>query len=264
MHLLIDADSLCYRAGFVVNGEGEQELANWQLDQIIDRILAVTKCETYQLYITGSNNFRYNIYPEYKANRVGTARPIHLQSMREHLITHWGSAISDGIEADDAVGIAQCAQEDTCIAGIDKDLLMIPGKHFNYSKEEFSEISIMQAQANFYMQLIQGDKGDNIPGYDGKMRPKLPQFLYPVRDAIYACGCQEEMFEEVLGYYQYDHARMDLSAKLLWIQRKENDDWINHLDPIIMEELGLQDDLTALLQARSVPPPESGLLNTNV
>lgn len=264
MHLLIDADSLCYRAGFVVNGEGEQELANWQLDQIIDRILAVTKCETYQLYITGSNNFRYNIYPEYKANRVGTARPIHLQSMREHLITSWGSAISDGIEADDAVGIAQCSQEDTCIAGIDKDLLMIPGRHFNYSKEEFSEISEADAFRKFYMQLIQGDKGDNIPGYDGKMRPKLPQFLYPVFDKISDTCHPEEMFAEVLGYYQYDHARMDLSARLLWIQRKEHDDWTNYLNGNLMEELGLQDDLTALLQARSAPPPESGLLNINV
>lgn len=264
MHLLVDADSLCYRAGFVVNEPGQEDLACWQLDGLIERILECTQCTTYQLYITGSNNFRYQIYPEYKGNRVDMARPIHLQTMREHLITKWAAAISDGCEADDCVGIAQCTQEDTCIAGIDKDLLMIPGKHFNYNKEEFTDISDHQAMFNFYMQLIQGDKGDNIPGYDGKMRPKLPQKLYGVRDAIWNASCSEEMFDIMLGYYQYEHNRMDIGARCLWIHRKEDDDWTNYLNENTMEEFGLLDDLQVLLQARFVQPVENGLLNTNV
>ena len=265
MHLLVDADSLCYRAGFVCNEPDQENLAIWQIKGLVERILAVTQPDSFQLYLTGSNNFRYDIYPEYKANRVGMARPVHLQAMREYLITDWKSAITDGIEADDAVGIAAYATEDeVLLAHIDKDLDLFAGKHFNYNKEEFYEVGHIQAQANFYMQLIQGDKGDNIPGYDGKMRPKLPQFLYPVRDQLYECGCQEEMFDIVLGYYQESVEKMDLSARLLWLQRKEDDDWTNYLDPIIMEELGRKDDLTALLQARSAPPLENGLLNISV
>lgn len=245
------------------NEPGQEFLANWQLNLMIEEMLAETQPDTHQLFLTGSNNFRYNIYPEYKGNRVEMKRPIHLQSMREFLITDWKAAITDGIEADDAVGIAQSTQEDTCIAGIDKDLLMIPGKHYNYNKREFSSVSDIEAFQNFYMQLIQGDKGDNIPGYDGKMRPKLPQKLYGIRDDILSAGCPEEMFELVAGYYSYDYPRMDLSARLLWIQRKEDDDWTEWLNVNTMVELGLKDDLTALLQARSAQPAGSGLQNTN-
>lgn len=262
MHLLVDADSLCYKAGFVVNSEGQEHLACWQLDQLCEVLLDNARPESYQFYISGSNNFRYGVYPAYKGNRTDTARPIHLGALRVHLASKWGAAVTDGIEADDAVGIMQCTTEDTCISHIDKDIDMIPGMHHNYNKGESYIVSNEQAMFNFYMQLIQGDKGDNIPGYDGKMRPKLPKFLYGVRDAINAASGPEEMFDIVLGYYSYDHARMDLSARCLWIQRKEQDEWTDYLDKNIMGEIGLLDDLTRLLQARSVQPPEDGLLNS--
>lgn len=260
MHLLIDADSLCYKAGFVVNEPGQEDLACWQLDGLVERILEVTKPSTYQLYITGSNNFRYQIYPAYKGNRVDMVRPLHLQVMREHLITKWAAAISDGNEADDEVGIAAYGSEDeeVLLAHIDKDLDMLEGRHYNYNKEEFYEISSHQALCNFYMQLIQGDKGDNIPGYDGKFRPKLPQKLYGIRDAVYNASGPEEMFDLIAGYYSYDYPRMDLHARLLWIERKREDEWTNYLNENTMEELGLLEDLTVLLQARSAPQAESG------
>lgn len=264
IHLLIDADSLLYKAGFVVNSEGQEQLACWQLDQLCEVVLADVRPDTYQFYISGSNNFRYNIYPEYKGNRVDMARPIHLGALRQHIVTNWAATVTDGIEADDAVGIAQCTTEDTCISHIDKDIDCIPGMHHNYNKMESYIVSNEQAMFNFYMQLIQGDKGDNIPGFDGKMRPKLPQFLYPVRDQLNEAAGPEEMFDIVLGYYQEDVRKLDLSARLLWIQRKEYDDWTNYLNVNTMGELGRLDDLTALLQARSEPPLEDGLLNLSV
>jgi hypothetical protein len=172
--------------------------------------------------------------------------------MREYLITDWKSAITDGNEADDAVGIAAYAAEDeVLIAHIDKDLDLFAGKHFNYNKEEFYEVGHIQAQANFYMQLIQGDKGDNIPGYDLRMRPKLPQFLFPVRDAIYASSSPEEMLDIVAGYYQEDWERLDLSARLLWLQRKEHDDWTDWLNKDVLQELDRKDDFDAMLNART-------------
>jgi hypothetical protein len=34
-------------------------------------------------------------------------------------------------------------------------------------------VSPLEGLRNFYFQLIMGDKTDNIPGYDGKMRLKF-------------------------------------------------------------------------------------------
>lgn len=251
MHLLVDADSLLYKAGFVVNSEGQEQLACWQLDQLCEVLLDNVRPESYQFYISGSNNFRYGVYPEYKGNRVDMARPIHLAAMRVHIVSKWAATVTDGIEADDAVGIAQCTTEDTCISHIDKDIDMIYGLHHNYNKNESYYVSNEQAMFNFYMQLIQGDKGDNIPGYDGKMRPKLPQFLYPVRDKLNECSCPEEMLEIVAGYYQYDWERLDLSARLLWIQRKSDDDWLDWLDPDVMKELDMEEEYASLNQRKT-------------
>lgn len=250
MHLLIDADSLCYKAGFVVNSEGQEQLACWQLDQLCEVLLDNVRPETYQFYISGLGNFRYSVYPAYKGNRLDMERPRHLSTLREHLVSNWSATVTDGLEADDAVGIAQCTTEDTCISHIDKDIDMIPGVHHNYNKGESYIVSNEQAMFNFYMQLIQGDRGDNIPGYDQRMRPKLPQFLYPVRDSLNACDCPEQMLDIVAGWYQEDWERLDLSARLLWIQRAENDDWTNWINPQTLKDLGREDEFQTMLDAR--------------
>ena len=226
MHLLIDADSLCYRAGFVVNGEGQEALACWQLDQIIHDILQETGADTHKLYISGADNFRYKVYPEYKGNRVEMVRPLHLQAMREHLVVKWKAAISEGREADDDCGIALYnATEDTVLGGIDKDLLCIPGNHYNYVKKTYQTVSELDGMRWFFVQMICGDKGDNIPGYDGKMRPKVPKFLQPHIDYLYETEDIDDMLAHVFTMYGQDWKRFNLSATCLWIWRKEDDNW---------------------------------------
>lgn len=256
MHLLIDSDSLCYKAGFVCNEEGQEFLANWQLNLMIEELLAETQAESWQLFLTGANNFRYDIYPEYKANRVGMVRPTHLQSMREFLVTDWKAVVTDGIEADDAVGIAAYAKlgQDVVMAHIDKDLDLLEGKHYNFNKREWYDVNQRQGWHNFCMQLIQGDKGDNIPGYDGKMRPKLPKFLYGVRDALEEDVEHEDMLARVAKMYP-SYATFKQSADCLWIQRKENDKWEHWIAPewevemnewFTMADCGPEDDSIAL------------------
>lgn len=259
MRLLIDSDSLCYRAGFVVNEEGQETLANWQLDQIIQGILADTNCEEYKLYISGSDNFRYSIYPEYKGNRAKMVRPRHLQSMREHLVVKYGADISCGIEADDVVGITQYQHRlmfDTPIAigHIDKDIDMIPGMHYNYVKKEWYEKSELSAMRHFFWQLIMGDRTDNIPGYDGKMRNNpVPKFLQPHIDFINETDSYDEMLVHVFEMYSEDWNRMNLSAQCLWIWRKEDDHWTDWQNPSVTNELrsmadsGHEEDSTRLL-----------------
>lgn len=278
MHLLIDADSICYSAGYSANEPGQENLANWQLDNLLKTIVDDTKCSSYQVYLSGSDNFRYRIYPEYKANRAGMIRPIHLQSMREHLVSNWAACVSDGREADDEVSIAQMKwmqpflagegpdpAKETAISHIDKDINMVPGKHYNPMKKLWYDISEEEGFQNFYIQLILGDKTDNIPGYDGKMRPKCPQFLYPVIEEIKFAMSTAELLKIVSEKWDCNDEerwlQFNQAAHCLWMQRKDYDDWRNYLNDNTMEELGLPVDLIRSLPAPFDQPVEDGPLN---
>lgn len=211
------------------------EVAIARCDDLMRRILHETNAPSYQCYIGGSENFRYDIDPNYKANRKDKPRPMWLQEVREYLVMNWNTQICDGIEADDALGIAQCnSYEESCIASIDKDMLQIPGNHFNFVASTWSHISPRQGWHHFYTQLIMGDKSDNIQGYDGKMRPTVPQFLQPVIDRIYAATTEIEMLRVVQDVYELGDEALLRNGRLLYIQREQDDVW--HLPTEISTE----------------------------
>lgn len=222
---LVDGDIVCYRCAAATENETE-DIAKWQVSEMMNRILYETDAVGYKCFLTGSDNFRYSIYPNYKANRRDMQRPKWLQHVREHLVAVWNATVTDTIEADDAMGIAQMdADGDTCIASIDKDMLMIPGQHYNFVKQEFRTISPLEGLRNFYRQLILGDRSDNIPGYDSKMRQKVPQFLQPTMDLLDICTNELEMFQVVKDMYKLSMEEMLIYGRCLYIQKKENDTW---------------------------------------
>lgn len=237
MHLLLDSDSLLYQAGFVCNAPDQERLACWQLDVIVKEILEATAVDTYQCYLSGGDNFRYKIDPNYKGNRVDMVRPLHLQALRQHLVEQWGATITDGIEADDAVVTAQYQGDgDTVIGHLDKDLDQAAGKHYNFRKKIWYDVSEQQGMRWFFHQLILGDKADNILGFDGKMRPKYPQFLYQHRDFIDESNDYDEMLAHVVTMYG-DWERFNKSAGCLWMLRKEDDTWEDWQNQELIQEL---------------------------
>lgn len=222
---IVDGDIVAYRCAAATENEPE-ELAQWQTSEMMRRILHETNAMEHRCFLSGSDNFRYSIYPEYKANRKDMPRPKWLQTVREHLVTAWNASVTDGIEADDAMGIAQCTEHDnSIICSIDKDMLMIPGHHYNFVKQEFRHISPLEGLRNFYTQLILGDRTDNIPGYDGKMRSQVPKFLVGAVNYLEECMSEWEMYTHVKEMWA-DEAMFMTAAHCLWIQRKENDKWI--------------------------------------
>ena len=244
-HVLIDADIVAYRCSAATENDAE-DIAHWQASEMVRRIVHETNAMQYHLYLTGSDNFRYSVYPDYKANRKDVPKPTWLQSVRAHLVTEWGAKVINGIEADDQLGIDQMMYDGTSIiASIDKDLLMIPGFHYNFVKQEMRTVSPLEGLRHFYTQLIMGDRSDNIPGYDGKMRVKVPKFLEADVAYLEECMSESEMFEHVASMYDAGIGREQLviNGKLLWIMRKENDHWNpppKSLTENIMVEHGLQ------------------------
>jgi len=190
----------------------------------MQRIMQEVSADSHKAFLTGENNYRYLIDPNYKANRKDTPRPLYLQELREFLVVSWGARVSDGVEADDLLGHHQ--SDDTVICSIDKDLLQITGKHYNFIKGTWYDIDEWQGWINFYTQLVMGDRSDNIQGFDGKMRTTVPKFLDPLMDRLHACGSSREMYEVVESIYELGKDAMHRNAQLLYIQRKEEDFWV--------------------------------------
>jgi 5'-3' exonuclease, N-terminal resolvase-like domain len=226
MKALIDADIVTFRAAFTAEDEEEAWVACVRADQLLQDIIAEVGAESYELWLSGDNNFRYTVYPEYKANRIGAKRPKWEKAVKDFLVAEWEANYSEGCEADDMLGLRQT--NDTIICTIDKDLDQISGWHYNFVKKTKYYIDEADAFRFFCYQLMVGDTADGIKGVQGIGPKKAERFLtsHPpeewlggIRDMY---SCQEEF---------------DLNAKVLWIRRPDGE------NPPVIQESSNQEEL---------------------
>jgi DNA polymerase-1 len=221
---LIDGDIVGYRVGFTTEDQ-EQWVAEVRTDELIQRIVHETNALGYKSFLSGEDNFRYGIYPEYKANRKGKPRPKWLDAIREHIVRYHNGKVVNGHEADDELGIEQTAYGDeSVICSIDKDLKQISGWHYNFVKQESFFVSPYDGLRYFYGQIISGDGADNIPGYDGKMRNQVPQFIQKLIAPLNEMTEEEEMYAYVKQYFD-DESVMIRNARCLYILKQEGMFW---------------------------------------
>lgn len=217
---LIDADSLCYAVGFSSN-DTEEPIAIARLEETMTELCMELDCEDYKGFLTGKGNFRDSIAVTvpYKGQRV-TEKPVHLQALRCHLVTSWGFTVVQGIEADDAVGIAAYAvpEDETIMVHIDKDLNQFRGWHYNYRKKEKYHVTEFEGLHSFYTQILTGDRIDNIIGLKGIGPVKAKRILAE-------CTNESELYQAVLKAYEGDQQRVLENAQLLWLQRSLNQVW---------------------------------------
>ncbi len=196
------------------------------LDRLYQSILEPFRGEPYVSYLSGPNNFRNDIAvtQPYKGNRTSSAKPFYYDMLRGAICSWFNGQVVDGIEADDRIAIEATAAHEATIVGIDKDLLQIPGRHYNYDKGVFTHITEEIGWYNFFTQVLVGDASDNIKGLS-RVGPSTaaaalmgtresPSGMYEVCRGLYheAYGeNSDERFEEVCG--------------LLYLLRHEGDEW---------------------------------------
>jgi 5'-3' exonuclease len=226
---IVDADTPAYIAAVVTEGLPESE-AFYSIEKWLDKLSARLNGLPMTLYLTGKNNFRYDIFPEYKASRRNKPRPTHLAAVNDYLIKNHNAVISDGCESDDLCGIDQVQSnskgEDTILCHIDKDLDMIPGKHYNWEivregvlvrEEKEYIVSPTDAIRHFYHQLLTGDSGDGIKGAPGIGKIKAKAILNGLDDEL-------DLLEASKRCFSCDE-ELELNGKCLWIWREENGIW---------------------------------------
>jgi DNA polymerase-1 len=198
---------------------------------LLQDLIHDVEATVYRLPLGGSGNFRKKISQQYKANRT-TPPPTYLGAVQAYLVDHWDAFFVDGIETDDQLGIDQTTGTDTVICSIDKDLLQVPGRHYNFVKKEFTNVTEQEGWKNFWTQMVLGDRSDNVMGYDGRARTTVPQFLLGTLQDLSALE-PEEAFRYTYNLY-HDKDAFNLNYKLLWILRTPEIEW-----PFLQEQLEL-------------------------
>lgn len=183
-------------------------------NSMLKSILRKVSATSHDVYFTGDGNYRKDIYPEYKAGRPD--KPLLYAPLKGFVLRKPNHHLINDQEADDALGINQ--HGGSIICSIDKDLLMIPGRHYNFVTDTFTTITPKQGMFNFYKQLLTGDRVDNIPGLHG-IGPKKAEVI------LDGLTTEKEMYEKVLEAYEGDADTVERNARLLWIRRKENELW---------------------------------------
>lgn len=213
--LLFDGDVICYRAGFaaehrIVEIDPEDggkitrieveplENALQNVKEIVETCLTMIGTNDYHIYLTGKNNFRKEVATirEYKANRKNARYPIHLDDIKEYLIKNHPTSVSDGQEADDDLGIALTELgEAGIVVSNDKDLLMVPGKHYVFTRDEKVVVSEESGRRHFWTQVLTGDSTDNIMGCPMIGPKKAEKALDGIVD-------EQDYYDVVYGLYK--------------------------------------------------------------
>lgn len=230
MRALIDGDNVAIACAWSAELE-DVGICLARLDTMLDNILVDTKSTEYEVWLSGSANFRYNIYPEYKGNRIGMPRPRWEHEAKQHLHDKWQANVSDGIEADDMLGIRQYELTNTIICHLDKDMNQIKGPHYNWElwrkgkvirEKQLYTITPEEGDYWFFYQLLVGDSTDNIKGIDG-IGPKKAAGI------LHGCESNRERYEAVLERYSCEE-ELDMNAQCVYIWRKPNDSWRNLIE----------------------------------
>ena len=170
----------------------------------IQRILDKTGCVKAELHFSGGkDNFRYDIFPAYKANRT-TRTPAGLQEVKELLIEKYDSTLNTKWEADDIVVYLKTKYPDKYIlCAIDKDVLnSVPGRNFNYYESAIYNKDMRWVDVDRhtslvwkYIQTLTGDKIDGIIGLKG-IGPKKAEKIIANKMT------HRELWEAVLKAYK--------------------------------------------------------------
>lgn len=187
----VDADILCYQAslgmddefdgGIIINPKHAAEMFDELVECWIKHLPPLKKV---YLCLTGDENFRYDVADNYKGQRTDVGKPPNLKPLRRLLMERDNILMTEGLEADDIIGIA-CSEDPKgrIAVSLDKDIRTVPclfyRPKFRKAKAEGPDLITEDAANLFWMrQTLIGDVVDNIKGLH-RFGPKKAEKLLP-------------------------------------------------------------------------------------
>ncbi len=207
------------------------------IDRLINTILEDLNCSSYNIVIgspNGAKTFRHRlaVTMPYKGNRKKEDRPFHIEDTLQYLVDKYSAIVAIDEEADDVLGKMQTNEKCTIIASRDKDLLQIPGNHYNVDTKEISFVTdpgqIWRDEKGkvrgfgfkwFCLQMLIGDRVDNIKGPESKLGEVRAFKILDKLDSV------EDWWKEVKIVYERNNRDIDENSTLLFIRREDNKTW---------------------------------------
>ena len=177
--LLVDGDILAYKAAASAEHEIRWEENLWTLHsdlrdaqrifyEQVDAINDALPNDRMIFALSPLINYRYRIWPEYKANRKDKRRPMCLQALKEWMSSEYETFQRPDIEADDVLGILATSpyivKGRKIVVSVDKDFKGVPCEYYNTNEGQLVEITEPQANKWHMLQTLMGDSADGYPG----------------------------------------------------------------------------------------------------
>jgi len=175
--LLVDADLYLFMAASAVEIETQWGAWEWTLtanlqeaaakfDNAVDSLMDELKGTDVIMALTDDVNWRKDVLPTYKHNRVGKRKPTCYKALRDYCAEKYRTFQRPTLEGDDVLGILATSKKlvkgDRIVCSADKDFKTIPGQLWNGKELR----TVTEAEAD-YAHLIQTLTGDATDGYSG-------------------------------------------------------------------------------------------------
>lgn len=184
---LIDGDVIAYRAAAVCE-EGDADEVIQTVKNFIRRWATDIDASKSIVFVSEGDNFRHDIYPEYKQNRIGKDKPRFASSTKEWMLDNYTQVLSDPrLEADDR--LSMYATEDhgldevRVIITTDKDMRQVPAYVYNPDYSVLIDrYTLDECMQMLFYQWVCGDRVDGYYGIDNFGVEKYRKWVHRVLD----------------------------------------------------------------------------------
>lgn len=204
--LIVDFDPVLYRSAQAAEDEldfepevtiivGNFRRAKQIVEQEINNLLQRFDTDRLICFTTSSVNFRKEVDPTYKGNRVGKRKPCGYKKLKNWAKTQWHCCEQEGLEADDLIGIEVTSgkHDNFILCSPDKDMQQFPVRIWN-GKEEFTQTP-EKAMLKRWHQALTGDQTDGYSGVPGIGPKKADAILGKVKDGRYYEAVRDAFIE---------------------------------------------------------------------
>ena len=185
----------------------EEEDAIQCCENLIKKIDSDVQAKRYVHYLTGDGNYRENVatFKKYKGDRP--PKPHYHPLIKRYMIENHNARIVHGVEGDDCIAVGMSSQirkgKRAIACTIDKDLLNVPGEHYNWKTREFHSVNQFEADLFLYQQILAGDPTDN---YGGIPRVGAAKALKILSGCETASDMYKASLEAYRAYYGDSHS----------------------------------------------------------